>query len=977
MAGEIIRFVDFELDTAAYELRQSGRPVRLERKALDLLFLLAERRGHLVTRSEIIERVWGKGVFLDSDSSINTAIRKVRRALNDRARTPKFIVRIHGKGYRFGCGAELADRETGISVPRSTNALIDRDAGLPERLMVGREEELTGLRKCLTRASDGSRQIVFVTGEPGIGKTTFVRSFLGSLARNGTARIAHGQCVEQYGSGEPYMPVFEALTRLSREPDSDRLLEILRRVAPSWLAQMPSLFGEVDRQRLQVIHHVTQQRMLREMTEALDTLAAECPVVLLLEDLHWSDFSTLELISAIARRTEPARLLIVSTYRPSEIFTGDHRLRTMKDELELHQQCEELPLRLLSEDDVAVYLQRRFAGREPDLLRGVAPIIHHRTEGNPLFMVNVVDYLERHGSLHEPNKIGAPRTIARMIERNFERLDRDQQKVLEAASVAGAGFSSASVAAALKWEVGEVEARCEDLAHREQFISSRGALAWPDGTTAAGFRFQHALYQEVLYGLVSARYRVELHRRIAEREEAGYGTRKADVAAELAHHFSVANNINKAVEYLQLAGDHAAEQGAAVVAEDHYRRALALLRELPEGDDRDRRELALQIGLGAILRSVKSWSHPEAARALTRAEQLAERLEEFSRLVIVLKGLASSAVSRGCYNLGRELAQRMLLAADRSGDDASLSAAHTYFGQTLLWCAHLVDANKHLEIGGSYYNEAKSKLESWGVDAPANQAICVLLLGFPDRARGLMKQAFDRSKRQANPHGSGTTHMWGGAFSIQLCDARTTLAHAEALRRAAAIQPVWTGLADLYTGEALTIQCDWERAAAYARRAISFYKATGMISMVPVARLTEAKCFASQGLVSEALGLVSDAIESLEECTYRRSPVLRQRADLLAQSKADPSVIDVAYRAAIECARDQGAKFYELQATTHFARWLRSQRRAAEARTLLTQMYSWFTEGFDTPALTEARSLLEEPDVKPLPKRSSDRPPTA
>jgi AAA ATPase domain len=152
------------------------------------------------------------------------------------------------------------------------------------------------------------------------------------------ARFGLGHCIQQYGAGEPYMPVLEALSRLGREPGGERVTELLRKFAPTWLAQMPSLLDDVETERLQkAAQGVTQQRMLREMADGLEALAAESPLVLVLEELHWSDFSTLELISAIARRSEPARLLVVGTYRPVEMLAPEHPLRTMKQELELHR----------------------------------------------------------------------------------------------------------------------------------------------------------------------------------------------------------------------------------------------------------------------------------------------------------------------------------------------------------------------------------------------------------------------------------------------------------------------------------------------------------------------------------------------------------------------------------------------------------------------------------------------------------------
>ena len=220
---------------------------------------------------------------------------------------------------------------------------------IPAARLVGRDSEIARISSRFERVLGGERAVIFVAGEAGVGKTAFVRTFLSALTKQGTIYIGCGQCVEQFGSGEPYLPVLAALTDLGRGPTRKRLLAILHRLAPAWLGQLESLLTVEERARIQSeTHGVTQHRMLREMTLALEALTAEAPVVLLLEDLHWSDYSTPELIASIARRQEMARLLILATYRPVEMLSHDHPLRALKAELELHNQCEELRLHLLS-----------------------------------------------------------------------------------------------------------------------------------------------------------------------------------------------------------------------------------------------------------------------------------------------------------------------------------------------------------------------------------------------------------------------------------------------------------------------------------------------------------------------------------------------------------------------------------------------------------------------------------------------------
>ena len=268
--------------------------------------------------------------------------------------------------------------------------------------MVGRATELAQLNHWFEQARRGARRVIFVSGEAGIGKTTLTRAFADSLASDRAIRIGRGQCVDQYGAGEPYLPILEALTRLCREPGGKKLVEILYRIAPAWSAQMPSLVSVEDRARLQgLAQGTTQLRMLREMAEALEVIAAETPVVLYLEDLQWSDPSTLDLIATVARRSEPTRLMILGTYRPVEMLAAKHPLRAMKEELELHRHAIELRLPLLAEADVAAFVAERFSEGEEN----IAPVVYARTEGNPLFMVNVIEYLADRGSLADAEDV--------------------------------------------------------------------------------------------------------------------------------------------------------------------------------------------------------------------------------------------------------------------------------------------------------------------------------------------------------------------------------------------------------------------------------------------------------------------------------------------------------------------------------------------------------------------------------------------
>jgi DNA-binding winged helix-turn-helix (wHTH) protein len=344
-------FPPFRLDPVNAQLYRGDEEISLRRKTFNVLLYLVDHPVRLVTKAALLDAVWAEVTV--EESTLAGCVAELRKALGDEAKTPRFIETVHGRGYRF-VAKVTSDAPAAGTHARPTPAKTTRP------IMVGRENELAQMQAWYSHVLEGQRGVIFVAGEVGIGKTAFVQAFLDTIAKEGVARIGRGQCIEQYGAGEPYMPVLEALGRLGREPGGERPIELLRKFAPSWLAQIPSLLGDEESERLQrPAQGMTQQRMLREMAEALEALATESPLVLLLEDLQWSDFSTLELISAIARRSEPAQLFVIGTYRPVDVLAKDHPLRAMKQELELHRYCEELRLRLLNESDIEGYLARR------------------------------------------------------------------------------------------------------------------------------------------------------------------------------------------------------------------------------------------------------------------------------------------------------------------------------------------------------------------------------------------------------------------------------------------------------------------------------------------------------------------------------------------------------------------------------------------------------------------------------------------
>ena len=315
-------FAPFRLDLANQQLWRGDDLIPLRPKLFDVLHHLLEQAGRLVTREELRAAGWSGTTV--SESVLRGAIRELREILQDNPRP-----RASSKPFRT---AAIASSHRSPEPRAARAALLARPlATAPcrtETLLIGRDADLARLHAWLDGAAQGTRQIVFVSGEPGIGKTTLVDAFLASAADGGDVRTVRGQCVEHYGSGEAYLPVLEALGQLCRLPDGAPAIALLGRYAPTWLAQMPGLVADAELDAVQRrAQGATRERMLRELAEALEALTADHTVVLALEDLHWSDYSTIDLISVLAQRRTPARLMVVGTYRPAHVTASRHPLR--------------------------------------------------------------------------------------------------------------------------------------------------------------------------------------------------------------------------------------------------------------------------------------------------------------------------------------------------------------------------------------------------------------------------------------------------------------------------------------------------------------------------------------------------------------------------------------------------------------------------------------------------------------------------
>ena len=453
--------------------------------------------------------------------------------------------------------------------------------------IVGRDAPLEVLDRIMRRMLTGQRQIAFVTGEPGIGKTAFIERAMDRLSRQGVDLLC-GRCTERFGTDEAFLPLIDALVTRCRSVAGEELLKAIRVHAPTWILQMPGIVDATERAAFQrEAFGATRERMLREFCDLLEALSANRPWAVVLEDLHWSDFATIDVLSRFARGNGRASVLVLGTYRPADSVMGGHPIRRLHQDLEINGHCGELRLDRLSRMEVERYLALRF--RDDALASTLAGPVFERTQGHPLFMASLLKYfvdqrviVENGGAwrlLSETaiSQEGVPNDLVNMITYQVARLSEDERHLLDIASVAGAEFSAALVAAGLSRDAVEVERDLEALVRKDHILVPSGVSEWPDGTYSGSYAFGHILFQNVVYQHLAPGQRVQTHRRLGKRLEEAYRDRTSEIASVLALHFELGRDFASALRYLGQAAESSEKRLGHAEAASYLTRALRIL----------------------------------------------------------------------------------------------------------------------------------------------------------------------------------------------------------------------------------------------------------------------------------------------------------------------------------------------------------------------------------------------------------------
>jgi predicted ATPase len=817
------------------------------------------------------------------------------------------------------------------------------------------------MKLALEQAKAGHGQIVGVVGEPGMGKSRLFYEF--KLTSQGGVLVLEAFSVS-YGKASAYLPIVELLKnyfeitveddeRKRREKVGGKVL-MLDRSLEDVLPYLFMLLGLED--LTSTLQQMDAQIRRRRTFDALKRLflreSLNQPLMLIFEDLHWIDTETQGFLDTLSESVASARILLLVNYRPE--YRHEWGSKTYYTQLRL------APLGKEEAEELLTFLLGNAPGLTP-----LRRLVLEKTQGTPFFMEEVIQTLAEEGVLSgershyqlvsAPTEIHIPPTVQGVLAARIDRLSRAEKELLQHLAVIGREFPLSLARQVISQPEEELYRLLSSLQSKE-FLYEQPAFPEVE------YLFKHALTQEVAYNSVLHERRKALHEQIAKAVEALYSANLDDHYGQLAHHYSRSGNTEKAVQYLGLAGQQAVQRSAYTEATSHLRLALELLKPLPDTREHAQQELTLQIALGVPLIATKGYGVPEVERLYTRAQELCQQIGETSQLFAVLRGLWNFYLVRAEYKTARETAEQFLSLAQRLQDPTFLLGAHEQMSFLLFWLAELIAAREHHEQAMTFYDPQNHRTyvslyeADLGVWSSAQAAVVLWYLGYPEQALQKSREALRLAYELGHPYSTD----W-----VLICAAWISLSQDQGFQ-------LWLALGTMLHGWALAMQGQGAAGIAQIHEGMVACRGLGSEEARSYSLALLAEACGSAGQSEEGLNALTEALDFVEKTGARvcEAEIYRLKGELtLQQFKDQGSKFQVAnpqaaaeacFLKAIEIARRQGAKSLELRAVMSLSRLWRSKGKKQEAHQMLVDIYGWFTEGFDTKDLQEAKALLAE-----------------
>jgi class 3 adenylate cyclase/predicted ATPase len=855
--------------------------------------------------------------------------------------------------------------------------------------LVGREHEYGLLRECWEQVKSGEGQVVLLSGEPGIGKSRLVEALKEYVKHEGAS------CLElrcsPYHQNSALYPVIEYLQRVLRFQSGDSSEEKLRKLvgamhaSPLQTETIPLLAALLSLPHPEGYPPITlsPQKQKEKTQEALVAwLGAEAKQQAVMygwEDLHWADPSTLELITLFLAHVPTTHLFAVLTFRPE--FTPPW---------DIHSYLSQLTLSRLGRTHVETMVEKVTGGKT--LPQEIVQQIVSKTDGVPLFVEELTKaVLESVGSIESGEKHGQSslqlRIPATLQDALMARLDRlgPAKEIAQLGATIGREFNYELLQAVSPLNEGALQQGLKQLVEAE--------LVYQNGAPPhARYLFKHALVQDTAYQSLLKSRRQQLHQQVAQVLEERFPDTTETQPELLAHHYTEAGLIAQALPYWQKAGERAIERSAYVEAVNHLTRGLEVLKALPDTPERIRQELALQIALGGSLMATQGYASVEVEKVYSRALDLCRQVGETPQLFPVLKGLYLFYTVRGELQTTRELGGQLLRLAQSLQDPALLMDAYWSIGVTSSYFGEFASARAPLEQGIALYDPEQHRSHAFlygqdpGMFCLSYAAWTLWFLGYPDQALKKSHEALVLARELSHPHSLAVVlnHVaWLHHHRREEHEGKEQAEAAIALSTEHGFaQRVAVGT--MLRGWALVEQGQGKEGIAQIRQGLTAYRATGAELMRPyfLALLTEA--YGKIGQAEEGLSMLAEALAlahknwerwyEAELYRLKGTLTLEARGWRLDTSSSSPQASSLKppvsgealqeaegyFLKAIEIAQKQQAKSLELRATTSLARLWQQQGKHHEAHSLLLEIYNWFTEGFDTKDLQEAKALLKE-----------------
>jgi class 3 adenylate cyclase/predicted ATPase len=839
--------------------------------------------------------------------------------------------------------------------------------------LIGREEEIALLTRRWERAKTGDGSVVLIVGEPGIGKSRIAQTLLEQLGDEPHTRLRYFCSPHhQHSALYPSITQLEQAAGFRREDTAetrlDKLVAVLA-LANKELSEAVPLLADLlsiptgDRYPpLNLTPQKRKQKTLHVQVAQVEGLAARQPLLMLWEDIHWSDPTTLESLDLLIDRAATLRVLMILTFRPE--FTPPWVGRPHVTLLSLNR---------LAPRQSAEMIIRVNGGKA--LPKEIFQQIIDRTDGVPLFIEELTKSVLESGIVTKDGDDGytvtgpvVPLAIPMTLHASLlARLDRlaPVQEVAQIGAALGRRFSHELISAVAAMPQPQLEDALAQLI-RAELIFRRGAP--PD----AEYTFKHALVQDAAYGTLLRRSRRALHRRIAETLETQFPEAATAQPEVLAQHYAEAGLKEQAVAYLQRAGARALERSAYLEAISHLARGLELLEASPDSTERAQRELELQLALGSALMATRGYAAPEVEQAYVRARALCSHIGLTPQLFPVLHGLYRIYHVRGDLIAAREVGEHLTELGQSLGDQTLLVEAHRALGVPLLWLGEVALARAKLEEGITLYDAklVRSHAYTYGIDPGvvclSYAALAWWFLGFADHALDRSQRALALAEELSHPHSRALALVWAAWLRQFRREVPSTQELAQAAIRLCSEHgyPLWRPMGAILHGWALSESGQKpEECIAQMRQGLADLRATGAGLWQPcflalIAEVCDKANRIDEGLtvLAQGLGIVRDRAERFYEAELHRL-----RGELLLRcNPANVSACETCFRTALAIARNQQARSLELRAATSLARLWAERGERRNAQDLLTGICGWFTEGFDTLDLQEARALLSE-----------------